>query len=325
MNTFNKCTTDLELSHIEMTLSHIRIAAPLQLSKLIACIETHGQITPVIVVPAATPHRFTLMDGYLRMSALQRLRQDIVKAEIWECSEADALLSLLSKNNERHWEAFEEASALRELQTRYQLSQEQISSQIGRTQSWISRRLALLTVLPDKLIHAVTQGTISVWTAHRVLVPMARAIPSHAECLLGYLNKNSHGTREIADFFKHYQKTNQSSRQNMVIAPELFFKAQQSLQAERKAKLLKAGPEGRWRLILATISSELKHLETLVPALFYDRQEEKICQQLLLPLIRIQNDLNRISIISKGQKDDRQNDASNHYHATPIREELPAH
>lgn len=325
MNTFTKHSEDLEYHCIELSLSHIRIAAPLQLSKLIVSIETHGQVTPVIVVPAVTPRRFTLMDGYLRMSALQRLRQDIVKTEIWECSEADALLSLLAKNSERHWEAFEEASALRELQTRYQLSQEQIAGQIGRTQSWISRRLALLTVLPDKLIHAVTQGTISVWTAHRVLVPMARAIPSHAEYFLGYLNKNNHGTREIADFFKHYQKSNQSSRQNMVMQPGLFFKAQQSLQAERKAKLLKAGPEGRWRLILATISSELKHLETLVPQLFYDRQEEKICQQLLLPLTKIQNDLHRISTLSKGQQDDRQNDASNHYHAAPIREELPTH
>lgn len=325
MNTFTKHSKDLEYHCIELSLSHLRIAAPLQLNKLVASIDAYGQVTPVIVVPAATPHRFTLMDGYLRMSALQRLRQDIVRAEIWECSEANALLSLLSKNSERHWEAFEEASALRELQTRYQLSQEQIANQIGRTQSWISRRLALLTVLPDKLIHAVTQGTISVWTAHRVLVPMARAIPSHAECLLGYLNKNSHGTREIADFFNHYQKTNQSSRQNMVMQPHLFFKAQQSLQAERKAKLLKAGPEGRWRLILANISSQLKHLETLVPQLFYDRQEEKICQQLLLPLTRIQNDVNRISTLSKGQKDDRQNDASNHYHTTPIGEKLPAH
>lgn len=325
MNTFTKHNEDLEYHCIELSLSHIRIAAPLQLSKLISSIDACGQVTPVIVVPATTPNRFTLMDGYLRMSALQRLRRDLVKAEIWECREADALLSLLAKNSERHWEAFEEAQALRELQTRYQLSQEQIASQIGRTQSWISRRLALLIVLPDILIHAVTQGAISVWTAHRVLVPMARAIPLHAECFLNYLNKNTHGTREIANFFKHYQRTNQSSRQNMVMQPELFFKAQQSLHAERKAKLLKAGPEGRWRVILATVSSQLKYLEMLVPQIFYDRQEEKICQQLLLPLTKIQNDLHRISILSKGQKDERQNDASNHYHVAPVGEELSAH
>ena len=325
MNTFTKYNEDLEYHCIELTLSHIRIAAPLQLSKLVSSIDACGQVTPVIVVPAATPNRFTLMDGYLRIQALQKLKKDVVKAEIWKCSEADALLSLLANHSERHWEAFEEASALRELQTRYQLSQEQISSQIGRTQSWISRRLALLAVLPDHLIHAVTKGNISVWTAHRVLVPMARAIPLHAEHLLNYLNKNPHGTREIAGFFKHYQKTNQVSRQNMVMQPELFFKAKQSLQAERQAKILKAGPEGQWRFRLANISDQIKHLEKLLPQLFYDKQEEKTCQLLLTPLARIQNDLNRILITSTGGSYDRQNDASNNYHTAQIGQESAAH
>ena len=316
---------DLELSRIEMTLAHIRISAPLQLNKLVSSIDACGQLAPVIVVPAAESNHFTLIDGYLRIQAIKKLRQDMVKAEIWECSEPEALLSLLANHGQRHWEMFEEAQALRELQTRYQLSHEQIAKQIGRSRSWISHRLALLDSLPDELMEMVMKGHVSAWSAQRILAPVARATPAHAEHLIKYLSLHAHSTRELSDFFKHYQKSNQSSRQNMVMQPELFFKAQQSIQAERKAKLLKAGPEGRWRLILANINSQLKHLETLVPQLFYDRQEEKICQQLLLPLTRIQNDLHRISILSKGQKDDRQNDASNHYHATPIREELPAH
>jgi hypothetical protein len=116
-----------------------------------------------------------------------------------------------------------------------------------------------------------------------------------------------------------------AAREKMVMQPELFFKAQKILQAEHQAKLLKAGPEGQWRLILANISNQIKHLEKLAPQLFYDRQDEKICQQLLEPLDRIQNDLNRISNTSRGQRYDRQNDASNHYHASPIGQELPAH
>jgi ParB/RepB/Spo0J family partition protein len=325
MNTFTKHATDLELSRIETILSHIRISAPLQLNKLISSIDACGQLAPVIVVPASGSNHFTLIDGYLRIQAIKKLRQDIVKAEVWECTEAEALLSLLAGHGQRKWEVLEEAQALRELQIRYQLSHEQIAKQIGRSQSWISHRLALLEILPDLFIQAVMQGHINAWSAQRILVPIARAMPAHAEYLLKYLSLHAHSTRELSDFFKHYQKSNQSSRQNMVMQPGLFFKAQQSLQAERKAKLLKAGPEGRWRIILATISSQLKHLEMLVPQLFYDRQEEKICQQLLMPLTRIQNDLHRISTLSKGQKDDRQNDASNHYHAAPIREELPTH
>jgi len=325
MTTFPKYQRELEHHCLELTLAHIRISAPLQLNKLISSIDSCGQLTPVIVVPASVPNQFTLVDGYLRIQALQKLRQDTVKAEVWECSEADALLSLLASHGNRNWEAFEEAQALRVLQTRYQLSLEQIAQQIGHTKSWISRRLALLEALPDTYIQEVRQGNITVWTANRILVPLARANPHHADHLFEYLRDHTHSTREIAEFFKHYQKTNHLSREKMVMQPDLFFKARKSLQAERQAKLLKAGPEGRWRLILATISDQIKHLEKLVPQLFYDRQEEKIREQLLEPLDRIQNALTRISTTSRGQPYDRQNETSDHHHAPSVGQELPAH
>jgi ParB family chromosome partitioning protein len=325
MTTFNKHPMDLELSRLEMTFSHIRIAAPQQFARLTISIDTCGQLSPVIVVPAAALNHYTLMDGYLRIQVMKKLRQDVVKAEIWECSEAEALLFLLADHGKRSWEAFEEAQALHELEMRYQLSQEQIAKQIGRTQSWVSRRLALLRVLPDKLIHAVTEGKISVWTAHRVLVPMARAIPPHADQLFSYLQHHSHSTRELSDFFKHYQKMNQPSREKMVNEPALFFKAQKAMQADSQAKLLKAGPEGRWRMVLSEISHQIRHLEKLVPQLSYERQDEKSCQQLLLPLRRIQTDLQRISIQSRGNEHERQDDTSNHYHTSPGGQELSEH
>lgn len=325
MKTFNKHTLDLELSCIEMTFAHLRITAPLQLNKLMASIDTCGQLAPVVVVPIAASNHFTLIDGYLRIQAIKKLRQDKVHVEIWECNEADALLFLLASHGQRNWEAFEEAQALRELQTRYQLSQEAIAKRIGRTHSWISRRLALLDTLSDEFIQAIVTGEINVWTAYRVLVPVARATPLHAEYLLKYLRKHPHSTREIASFFNHYQKTHIAAREKMVMQPDLFFKAQKAIQADRQATLLKAGPEGRWRLILAQISDQIKHLEALVPQLFYERQEEQTCQQLLEPLDRIQHTLNRILTTSRRQYDARQNDASNHYYATPIRQELPTH
>jgi ParB family chromosome partitioning protein len=325
MNTFNKRTIDLELSCIEMSLAHLRIATPLQLNKLITSIDTCGQLAPVVVVPIAASHHFTLIDGYLRIQAIKKLRQDNVWVEVWECSEVDALLFLLASHGQRNWEAFEEAQALRELQTRYHLSQEIIAKRIGRTQSWISRRLALLDALSDELVQAITKGEISVWTAYRVLAPMARAMPLHAEYLFKYFQKHPHSTREVSFFFQHYQKSATTVREKMAMQPDLFFKAQKAMQADRQAKLLKAGPEGRWRSILIHISDQMKYLEELVPQLFYERQEEKTCQQLLEPVDRIQHMLNRILTTSRSHYDDRQNDASNHYDVTPIRQECPAH
>lgn len=325
MTTFNKRPMEIELSRIEMTFAHIRIANALQLNKLTSSIDSCGQLLPVIVVPVVTSNHFTLIDGYLRIDALKKLRRDIVKSEVWECSEADALLFLLANHGERNWEAFEEAQALRELQIRYQLSQEQIAKRIGRAQSWISHRLALLDALPDQLMQAVMKGHISAWSAQRILAPIARAIPLHAEYLLDYLQAHPHNTRELSSFFQHYQKAHVSAREKMVMQPDLYFKARKVLEADREAKWLKAGPEGRWRSILANIENQIKHLEKLVPELFYDRQDEKILKQLLTPLMRIQNDLHQISITSREKQHDRQNDASDNYHALSIRQELSAH
>src|SRR5262249_48645688 len=148
------------------------IAAPVALKKLVASIDAHEQLSPVIVVPAATSNRYTLMDGYLRIQAMKKLRRDIVKAEVWECTEAEALLTILANQGQRNWEAFEEAQALQELKTRYRLTQEQIAKRIGRTHSWISRRLALLEI-PREIIEAISNGTISVWAASRILSPVA--------------------------------------------------------------------------------------------------------------------------------------------------------
>jgi len=174
-------------------------------------------------------------------------------------------------------------------------------------------------------MEAVTKGKVSVWSAQRILVPIARAIPSHANSLLKYLTHHTHSTRELSDFFAHYQKSNKTARENMVMHPELFFKAQQSLRADQKAKRLKEGPEGQWRYRLAQMRDQVKHLENLIPQLFYERQDEITRKQLLGPLKRIQIDLNRILITARRPLHDRQDDTSNHSHSLPIGQELPTH
>jgi len=318
MNTFTRHNKQLEYYQIELTLSHIRLAAPTTLKKLIASIDANGQLSPVIVVPTSIPNRYTLMDGYLRIHALKKLRQDVVQAEVWECSEADALISLLVHQGQRAWEVFEEAQALHELQIRYQLSQEQISKKIGRSRSWISHRLSLLNELSDSLIKAVSEGKISAWSAQRILSPVARATPLHAEYLLKYLIEQQHSTRELSEFLKHYQQSNKTTREKMVMQPELFFKAQKILKLEKEAHRLKSGPEGQWQYRLSNINDQIKHLEKLLPQLFYERQDEKICQELLLPLERIQDSLNRILITARRQYHDRQNETSNHCYAASV-------
>lgn len=324
MITIHKHIIEIELSRIELKFAHIRIANISEQNKLLTALNTHGQLTPVIVVQSAA-NQFTLIDGYLRINALKKLKQDTVLAEVWDCCESDALLRLLTNLSQRPWEAFEQASAFHELQERYHLSQEQIASKIGKTKSFVSRRLSLLADLSEQCIQLIMENRMSVWAANRVLIPVARANKAHADKLLEYLSKQSHSTRELSQFFKHYQKSNHATREKMVNNPELFFKAQKSAQNDQKARWLKAGPEGQWQWILANISDQIKRLEKLAPELFYERQDEKMIEKLKHPLMRIQNDLARLLITSQGGSHDRPSHTSNHYHIAPIRQELPTY
>jgi hypothetical protein len=136
---------------------------------------------------------------------------------------------------------------------------------------------------------------------------------------------NPHSTRELSEFLNHYQKSNKTTREKMVTQPELFFKAQKTLKLEKEAKRLKSGPEGQWQFRLSNIHDQIKYLEKLVPQLFYDNQDEKTCQQLLLPLERIKDSLNHILTTSRRQYHDRQNEASNHCYTAQVGKELSTH
>ena len=102
-------------------------------------------------------------------------------AEIWFCNEAEALVQVLMKTQERQWDALEQAYMIKELQERHHLSQDRIAALMGKDKSWVSRRVSLLHVLPDEILQMVRTGHVSIWAATRVLAPLARANPDHAK------------------------------------------------------------------------------------------------------------------------------------------------
>ena len=171
-------------------------------SSLVNAIERCGQIIPVITVKEGDLS-FVLIDGYLRIAALKRCGKDTVMAEIWRCKEADALVQVFMRTQERRWEALEQAYMIKELQERHQLSLGKIAALMGKDKSWVSRRLSLLQALPDDILQMVRMGHVSIWAATRVLAPLARANPDHATTLTASLLKEQISTRDLTTFFKH--------------------------------------------------------------------------------------------------------------------------
>jgi len=262
---------EIEIAHLQLRYAHTRIHRPERVSSLASSIERFGQIIPVIALREGMDS-FVLIDGYLRVKAVRRCRRDTVVAEIWECKEEEALVKVLARAHTRKWDLIEEAALLRELHHQYHLSQSKIASLVGRKQGWVSGRLALYDALSEDILELIRKGCISTWAATRVIAPIARAIPEHGKVLSESLTKEDLSTRDLALFFRHYQKANRKQRENMVLQPALFLKALRAREEATEAKGLKEGVEGKWLRELRWIAHRLRGLFKEVPTLFYSGQ-----------------------------------------------------
>jgi ParB family chromosome partitioning protein len=262
---------EIEMGHLILRYAHTRLHRPEMLSSLVGSIARCGQLIPVITVKEA-PDCFVLLDGYLRVEALTRCGRDTVVAEIWQCREEEALIEVLARGHTRRWDVIEEAALIRELHHRCHLSQAQIASMLGRKQGWVSGRLALYDALPEELVDLIRTGRISTWAATRILAPIARAIPEHATRLTENMIKEDIPTRDLAAFFRHYQRANRKQRENMVLQPTLFLKALRSREEDEQAISLKEGPEGTWLRDLKVAGHILRRLIQGLSTVLYQGQ-----------------------------------------------------
>jgi hypothetical protein len=263
---------EISIASLVLRYAHTRIARPKLLNMLITSLDRFGQITPVVVVIEES--LFVLIDGYLRVQALTCLGRDVVVAEICREGELSALFGLLSRCGERQWQAVEQAWIIRDIKDRFGCTASDIARSIGHDVSWVTRRLALIESLDDDMLQAVCRGHVSTWAATRVLIPLARAKPSHAETLTEYLTQTPRPARDLAAFLKHYERSNRQTRERMIADPSLFFKAHKSKDDERLAQALGQGPEGDWLKDFEIVTGILRRLLRQVDTVIYPGQDE---------------------------------------------------
>lgn len=287
MNELHITTRHVGLHRLEPRYAHFRGWNPQRLNRLITSMERDGQQRPVIAVPLqGVKDRWVLIDGYLRLEALQRVGEDLVWVDVWDISEKEALLAFLGRCQERAWMAIEEAALIRELHNGFSYSLSEISREMGRSKSWVSNRLALINDLPEPLFAAVREGWVSLWAAIRILMPFARANSEHAMSLLLYIKKTPLSTRDLKRFFQHYQQATQKVRERMAGDPDLFFQAVRNEKQKQDARLLQEGPQGAWIKELSQTENTLKRLERQVPTLF-DEQDPSQKRHLIAAFERV--------------------------------------
>jgi len=243
---------EIEFWQLELKYRALRIADGARQARLVASLCEHGQQQPVLVVRKSCGgdgcvEYYVLIDGYARVGALIELKHDTVKATVLDLSEAHALLLTFRLERNRARSAIEEAWLLRELLAGHGIIQSELAALLARSASWVSRRLALIEVLPATVEEAVREGTIAPQAAMKCLVPLARANAAQCARLVANLGRRRLSVRQMARLYAGWRAGNAEQRAAIVERPLLYLELEEKQNEE--AAPLDPGTEREQRLL----------------------------------------------------------------------------
>lgn len=221
---------EIELHQLELRYEALRIHDRARLSELVAKLALHGQQAAVLVV--REDDGFVLIDGYARVAALRELGRDLVEAVVLEVPEAEALVLAHRLEAKRPRSALEEGWLIVELIDRHGLDQRQVAERLGRSRSWVSRRLGLARDLPVSVQTAVRTGVVPAQGAMKYLLPLSRANREHVEGLVDALGGDRVSVRELGRLYTLWKAADAERRREIVSRPRLALKADAALQPE---------------------------------------------------------------------------------------------
>lgn len=215
---------NLEIHQIDLRYAHLRVADPVRRGRLLTSLTEQGQATPVLVV-SRDDGTFILIDGYARVGALLDLGRDHVAALELDMVEAEALVFAHRLDAARRRSEIEEAWLVSELMERHHMTCRAVGQRLGRSASWVSRRLALCKVLPPKATEAVQRGLVPPHAAAKSLVPLARANKDHCERLVTALGKQRLTDRQVERLYHAWRRADAEGRERIVDQPMLALAA----------------------------------------------------------------------------------------------------
>lgn len=221
---------DLEIRLLDLRYADLRMRDRDRESRLAAEIARDDQRSPVLVVESSG--RPVLVDGFGRVHALRKLGRDTVRAVILSMGEAEALVLRHRLSAAASTSAIEDGWLLRELAETHGKSQQELGTELHRSSSWVSRRLALVKILPDTVQDAVRKGLVSPNAAEKHLVVLARANRRHCERLVEQLGTHRLTVREAQRLVVAWKAGDATTRERIVEQPLLFLKAEEAALGE---------------------------------------------------------------------------------------------
>jgi ParB-like nuclease domain. len=242
---------------------------------LMASLAESGQQTPIVVVLSPDHRdRYLVIDGYKRIAALQQLGRDTVEATVWAMSEAEALLLDRSLRFSPQESALEQGWLLSEMERRFGYSLEELARRFDRSVSWVSRRLALVELLPEAIQQQVREGALRAELAMKYLVPVARVNLEHCERMAAAFVQHRCDTRQAGQLYAAWREGSRVVRERILAEPELFLKTQRQPSATRPAA---AGLDRELEMAVAILHRASRRLAEALPEM--DRRQQEQAQR----------------------------------------------
>jgi ParB family transcriptional regulator, chromosome partitioning protein len=228
----------LEFHQLDRRWEHLRVREPHRQRRLLASLAESGQQTPIVVVISKDDDgRYLVIDGHKRIAALQQLGRDTVEATVWAMSEAEALLLSRSQRMSPQESALEQGWLLSEMERRFGYSLDELARRFDRSVSWVSRRLALVELLPEAIQEQVREGNLTAQIAMKCLVPAARVSADDCGRMADAFVKHRFDSRQATQLYGAWREGSRVVRERILAQPELFLKTQRQPQAAKPAAL----------------------------------------------------------------------------------------
>jgi ParB family chromosome partitioning protein len=145
---------------IDERFSRFRLTTPGQVKAMQHSLESVGQLHPLLVRIDGSCYQ--LLDGFKRFYAARLLKWDSLQCQGVEVDDQTAKVMILTYNGQGSSLAdFEQAQGVYSLKKEHLLGQEDIARLLGKSISWVSRRLSFIERLDESVKVHLRLGKIS--------------------------------------------------------------------------------------------------------------------------------------------------------------------
>src|SRR5881227_271752 len=153
----------------------------------------------------------------------------------WPMEQAAAVLLDRSLRLSEHETALEVGWLLAELERRFSYGLDELARRFDRSPSWVSRRLALVELLPEAIQQQVRDGKLAAQVAMKYLVPVARVNSDDSTRMAAAFVAHHCNTRQAGQLYTAWRQGTRAVRERILAEPELFLKTQRQAPAARPA------------------------------------------------------------------------------------------